>query len=162
MSHSKIYQLATKPISKDDYVSPENFYENHEPWADYIGEKVKDEDRDEYIGYLANLLEDVFTYKGDGEFAYKGADAMRKFLTAWADELRRMAGLLTPDNVLKDLNLWKVRHCCTDTHKDTSKRFYIREWNGWAGPFADVIEWAANQLKKGDRIYVGAIIDFHY
>lgn len=159
--HSQIYQLATKPISEDNHVSPEYFYENHEPWADYIGDVFKGERRDECIGYLADLLEDVFKHEGGGVFTYLSDDALRKFLTEWAAELRRRAEL-TADNILKDQNLWKLRHCCTDTHKDTSKRFYIEEWNGWAGPFEDVIDWAASQLKKGDRIYVGAVIDYHY
>ena len=31
----------------------------------------------------------------------------------------------------------------------------------YAGPFKDIIEWAANELKEGDSIYIGAIIDYH-
>ena len=161
--HSKIIQVSSKPISEDEYKTSEDFYESHEPWADYIGDEVTDEqERHDCIKHVANLLDGVFKLNCDDTLTYLGDDALRKFLNEWADELRRMAGQLTADNILRDQNLWKVRHCCTDTHKGTAYRFYIEEWNGWAGPFEDMIDFASSQLKKGDRIYIGAVIDYHY
>lgn len=161
--HSKIFQINCRPISKDERMNPNQFYDNSWDFADYIGDEVKDEsDRKRYIDNVASMLEGVFTLNDDYSLTYMGEDALRKFLEEWADELRCLTASLCADNILKAQNLWKVRQCCTDTHKGTSYRFYIEKWNGWAGPFENMIDFAHSQLKKGDRIYVGAIIDYHY
>ena len=160
--HSKIYQISNKPISEEDYIIAEQFYENHEPWADYIGEEVEDED--ERIGCIANLseiLRGVFKVNRDLSLTYLGKEALCEFLTKWADDIHRQANNITADNILQDMNLFKLSHCCTDTHIGTEERMFIENWNGWAGPFRDLITYAAKKLKEGDHIYVGAIIDFH-
>lgn len=161
--HGKIFQIGNKPIDTDDYKCPDDYYDHHEPWADYIGDEVEDEDdRHTYIENVAALLEGVFTLNEDYSLTYMGKDALRGFLGKWADRLRELTAGLTADNILKDQRLWEVRHTCTDTHEETSYRFDIEDWNGWAAPFEDLIDYANSQLKKGDRIYVGAIIDYHY
>ena len=161
--HSNIFQISNKPIDKDNYQSPETYYDNSGDFADYIGDEITGENRKDALGYLADLLKDVFEYKGGGEFRYKGKEAMEKFKQAWADELRRQAGLLTPENLFKDQNLYKIRATCKETHLRTSYRVDIEEWTGdIAYPFGELFEYAASQLKKNDRIYVGAVIDYHY
>jgi len=163
MSHSKIFQISNKPIDKEDYQSPETYYDNSGDFADYIGDEYEDEDRDEAIGYLADLLKDVFEHKGGGEFRYKGSEAMEKFNLAWADDLRRQAGLLTPENLFKNQNLYLICATCKETHLRTSYRVDIADWaEGVAYPFGELFEYAANKLKKNNRIYVGAVIDYHY
>ena len=163
MSHSKIYQISSKPIDENGYASPEMYYDNSDDFADYIGKKYEGKDRDEAIEYLADILKDVFEHKGGGEFRYKGREAMEKFKQAWADELRRLAGLLTPENLFKDHNLYLIRATCKETHLRSSYRVDIDEWCGSiAYPFGELFEYAASQLKAGDRIYVGAVIDYHY
>lgn len=161
--HSKIYQISNKPIDKEDYQSPETYWDNSGDFADYIGDEYEDEDRDEAIEYLADLLKDVFEHKGGGEFRYKGKEAMEKFKQAWADELRRQAGLLTPENLFRDQNLYKIRKVTEETHLSTSYRVDIADWaEDVAYPFGELFEYAASQLKKNDRIYVGAVIGYHY
>ena len=163
MSHSKIFQISKKPIDKEDYQSPETYYDNSGDFADYIGNEYEDEYRDEAIEYLADLLKDVFEHKGGGVFRYKGKEAMDKFKQAWADELRRQAGLLTPENLFRDQNLYLISATCKETHLRSSYRVDIADWaEGVAYPFGELFEYAASQLKKGDCIYVGAVIDYHY
>lgn len=163
MSHSKIYQISNKPIDKEDYQSPATYWDNSGDFADYIGNEYEDGDRDEAIEYLADLLKDVFEHKGGGVFRYKGSEAMEKFKQAWADELRRQAGLLTPENLFKNQNLYKIRKVAEETHLGTSYRVDIADWaGGVAFPFGEIFEYAASQLRKNDRIYVGAVIDYHY
>ena len=161
--HSKIYQIANKPIDKEDYQSPETYYDNSGDFADYIGNEYEDEDRDEAIEYLADLLKDVFEHKGGGEFRYKGKEAMEKFMQAWADGIKAMADKLTADNLFKNQRLFNLRCITEETHLGTSYRVDIADWaEGVAYPFGELFEYAASQLKKGDCIYVGAVIDYHY
>ena len=161
--HSKIFQISNKPIDKDEYASPSDYYDNSGDFADYIGDEIEGEDMDDSIGYLAALLKDVFTYEGGGVFVYKGADALWVFKQQWAEELQRLTAGLTPDNLLVGQQLYKIRATTKETHLRSDYRVDIAQWaDGVAFPFGELFEYAASQLEKGDRIYVGAVIDYHY
>lgn len=161
--HSKIFQISNTVIYKEDYKSPDTYIDNSGDFADYIGEEITGEDREDALNYLADLLKDVFKREYSDVFRYKGPDAMEKFKQAWADELRRQAGLLTHDNLFRDQNLFKIRKVTEETHLGTSYRVDIANWaEGVAYPFGELFEYAASQLKQGDCIYIGAIIDYHY
>lgn len=161
--HSKIFQISNKPIDKEDYQSPDTYYDNSGDFADYIGDEITGKNREDALGYLAELLKDVFKREYPDVFRYKGPEAMQKFKQAWADELRRQAGLLTPDNLFRDQNLFRLRETTQETHLRTGYRVDIAHWaEGVAYPFGELFEYAASQLKQGDRIYIGAIIDYHY
>lgn len=165
MSHSRIYQVSSKRIAKDDYASPDDFYENSGDFADYIGDRIDDEeDRKEDIRHLAETLSDLFDLSDDGNaLVYKGDEAMKKFKQDWADAIRKAAQEITADNVLESSPRWKVRFICNETHLQTSRRVNIEEWNGYAGPMDDLIEWVAyKKFKAGKKIYIGAVIDYHY
>lgn len=161
--HSKIFQISSKPISKDEYTSSETYYDNSSSFADYIGEEVEDwEQRDNCVGYLAHDLRGLFTAVGRDHLVYLGEDALHSFLQEWADDIKARAAELTADNILANQRLWNLRATTNETHRCSSYRVHIEEWNGYAGPFKDIIEWAANELKEGDSIYIGAIIDYHH
>lgn len=160
--HSKIFQISNAPIDKDDYSSPECYYDNSE-FADYIGEPMKGETREDCIKYLAESLSDLFSYdKEAGAFVYKGKDALHEFKRKWLEAIREITDKLTADNLMEEHNVYRLRRLTLQTHLDSSFRFDINEWNGWAGPMEDLVEYAGYQLKEGDRIYVGAVIDYHY
>ena len=164
MSHSRIYQLSSHPIKKEDYEIPDSFYENSSDFADYIGDEQTGDNRKEDIEYLADRLSGLFSLdeKADA-LVYKGGKAMQKFKEAWADAIRNAANEITADNVLESSLRWKVRSICRETHLQTPLRVKIEEWNGWAGPMSDLIEWTAyKNFKKGKKIYVGSVIDYHY
>lgn len=159
--HSCIFQISTKPIGEDERKNPDYYYDEH-PFADYIGNELKGSDREEAIGYLADTLKDVFTPSGRDCLAYRGEEALKKFLQAWADDIKAKAAELTADNILSEQRLYMIRSVTQETHKRTSKRVHIEEWNGWAGPMEDLIEFVAHEMKEGDKIYVGSVIDYHF
>lgn len=156
--HSKIFQIGLMPIKEDEFVSPSGFYENSSDFADYIGEEFCGKDRLESIEYLAESLSELLDYKGDGILVYKG---MGTFLTEWVNAIQDKADSLLTDNILQDVNLYRIKHLTDRTHKDLNYRFYLDEWNGWAGPASDLIEFL-NTLKEGTLLYVGAVIDYHF
>lgn len=161
--HSKIFQISNKPISKDEYCSPVDFYENSDDFADYIGDEMEDEnEKREYIKGLAQCMEGVFTLNSDCSMTYVSEEKLREFKQKWVDYLRSMVNELTADNILSDHRLYRLRKAAERTHVDRCSRFYINEWNGYAGAMDDFVEFIDHQLKPGDRIYVGAIIDFHW
>ena len=161
--HSKIFQIANKHIDKEDYQSPDAYYDNSGDFADYIGDEITGEDRKESLSHLTELLKDVFRQVRPGVYAYKGEEAMQTFKQAWADGIKSMADSLTADNLFKSQRLFNIRQVTEETHLCTSYRVDIADWaDGVAYPFGEIFEYAASQLKQGDRIYVGAIIDYHY
>ena len=160
--HSRIYQVASKPISVEDYDIPECFYDNSDDFADYIGGAVTGDSRLHDIQLLGNALSGLFVPEGTDSFVYLGAEAMNTFKEEWAARLRRLTENLTGDNIMDGGVLYEISETTKCTHRCTYFRVHIEEWNGWAGPFKDIVEWAASQLKKGDRIYVGAVIDYHF
>lgn len=161
--HSNIYQISSRPISEDEYASPSRYYDNSDDFADYIGDAYEAEEREDGIENFAGIIKDVFAYKGGGEFVYKGKEAMRKFKQQWIGELQSKVAALTPDNLFKVQNLFSIKQLTENTHLDVSSRVDIAEWcGGCAYPLGELFEWADSQLKKGDRIYVGAVIDYHW
>ena len=161
--HSNIYQISSSPISEDEYASPTRYYENSDDFADYIGDAYEDKEREDRIKNFAGTIEDVFAYKGGGEFEYKGKEAMRKFKQQWLGERQSKVAALTPDNLFRSQNLLSINQLTKQTHLDSASRVDIAEWCGEvAYPLGELFEWADSQLEKGDRFYIGAVIDYHW
>ena len=161
--HSNIYQISKTVICPDEYATPGTYEDNHGDFADYIGDAYEGKEREDRIENFASIISDVFKYRGDGVFEYKGEDAMCKFKQAWCDELMHKAAELTPDNIFKDMRLFRLGQLTEKTHLGTSSRVDIEGWAGGAAyPLGELYEWADCMLKKGDCIYVGAVIDYHY
>lgn len=161
--HSKIFQISSRPISKDDYASPSRYYENSNDFADYIGDEVADEDRENEIGWFANVVKDVFTAVGDGVLAYKGKKALQAFKQKWADGIKAVTNELTVDNLFMSTSLYRIGEMTTRTHMMSDYRVDIGDWcSGAAYPLGELFEYADSQLKEGDYIYIGAIIDYHF
>lgn len=160
--HSNIYQISSQPISKEDYANPSRYYENSDDFADYIGDEVPDEERDDYIGWFADSVKDVFTAVGDGVLAYKGKEALQAFKQKWADRIKEVANELTTDNMFA-MQLYRIGKIAEKTHLEIFSRVDIDGWcSGGAFPFGELFEYADSQLKEGDSIYIGAIIDYHF
>ena len=164
MSHSRIYQIAKHPIGRDKYSESGDFYDNGHDFADYIGDEREGDDRKEDIEALADTVSDLFTLdKEHDALVYRGEDAMMAFRKAWADAIHKQAAEITADNVLDGTLRYHVRATCNETHLRTPRRVCIEDWNGYAGPMDDLVEYTAyEKLKAGDRLYIGAVIDYHY
>lgn len=160
--HSKIFQISNKFIAREDYASPSTYWDNSGDFADYIGDEITGEDRKDSLGYLADLLKDVFEHRGGGKFVYKGEESMAKFKQQWIDELLHKTAALTPDNMFKEQNLFRIGQLTERTHLNSSIRVDIEGWCGCAYPLGELFEWADSKLKKGDRFYIGAVIDYHW
>lgn len=161
--HSNIYQISNKPISEDEYSNSNTYCDNSSDFADYIGDEYEGEERMFRIENFAEIIKDVFAYKGNGEFSYKGPEALRKFKQAWCDAIKKQVEALTTDNIFRDMNLFRISKMTKKTHLDASSRVDIEDWaGGVAYPLGELFEYADSQLKKGDCIYIGAVIDYHF
>lgn len=141
-----------------------DFYDNSSDFADYIGDELDGSERREDIGYLADVLSDIFDFdKRSRVLVYKGEKAMKKFKGEWAAAIREKAEVLTADNILDWMARYQVEKLCRKTHLDISYRFSIVDWaEGVDEPMEDLICFVAQKMKKGDKLYVGAVIDYHF
>lgn len=157
--HSKIFQVGLKPISEDNYVQPDYFYEGSESFADWIGDEMTDNDREECIEWLEKGLESLFDLnKEEDALVFKG---MGTFITEWNNAIKNAANKLQ-DGVYDRSLLFKIKDIKECTHLRCDYRFFIEDYNGCAGSAQDLIEFAYNELKPGDKLYIGNVIDFHY
>lgn len=156
--HSKIYQIGLRPVNVDDYVHPDEFYENSSDFADYIGDEYPEKERLEAAECLAETIPELFDYVGDGALRYKG---MGTFLLDWTKEIKRQANEMTAESVLEDARRYKMSYIMSRTHLDIELRFYIEDWSGCAEPFGEFVKYLST-IKDGARLYVGAVIDFHF
>ena len=154
--HSRIYQVSLNPISEYEWSSPEDFYESSSAFADYIGEMYEGNQRDEFLEGLAVALSDIFYLDGD-TLVYKG---IGDFIKNWNAYIQELASKLT--DTYDDMALWRIRKATERTHNDVYSRFVIVDWSSYAEPCADLIEYVVGHMKKGDRLYVGAVIDYHF
>lgn len=165
MAHSRIFQVSIRPIEADDYASPSDFYDNSGDFADYIGDEVEGDDRLEDIDNLAHKLIDLFTLDepGGDTLTYRGDDAMAAFTQRWAAAISDAAGKVTARNILDWQGRYDVKTVCEEAALNTSYRFKIEDWNGdYADTPAELVCYVASNMRKGDKLYIGAVIDFHY
>lgn len=163
MAHSKIFQVSEAPIDNDDYKCSLDYYDNHQEFADWIGDEVKDEEeRKKYIEWLVKELDGTFSMGENDTLVFNGKKPLNKFLEAWANKLQELAKSITKDTITSSPALSDLRNVVSGTHKNSDYRFDIESWTGYAAPLCEFIDFIANRLKKGDKVYIGAIIDFHY
>ncbi len=159
--HSSIFQVGIQPIEVDDYVSQENFYDSFDDFADYIGEEWTDDNRKDEIRWLAGTLSELFDLDETGEaLVYKGG--MEAFKEQWAAAIREAAQEVTGDNILELMPRWKTRAACKKTHLCCDYRFSIQDCSSYPDSLDGLIGYVNGKMKPGDKLYVGAVIDFHY
>ena len=161
--HSCIYQISKMPLSPDEYASPETYYENSDDFADYIGNSYKGDERAEHINIFAEIICGVFDYQGNDVFVYKGPSALYRFKKRWAEEIKTMAQKLNAADPLFYNSLYHIGCVTKKTHLFASSRVDIEGWTGGiACPLESLFIFAGSELKAGDRIYIGAVIDYHF
>lgn len=155
--HSCIFQVSTKPISEGDYVSPEYFYDNSGDFADYIGDPITGKHRLDSIKYVFELFGNMFTINKD-VITFNG---LGNFVRKWNDYMRELSSNLD-DNEYKQYDMWRIGCATKETHLYICSRFFIEDWNECAGPAEDLIDFLQHRAKPGDKLYIGAVIDYHF
>lgn len=157
--HSNIIQISKNPIDRENWVTPSDFYEDTMHFADYIGDTKGERDRKGVIEWMAR---DFGLFDIDGEtLVLKGDSEIDKFIHDWNECIRNLASKLN-DKAVDDIALFKVRKATEETHLGVCSRFYIEDWNGYAGTFSELVEYVTKRMKQGDRLYIGAVIDYHF
>lgn len=162
--HSKIYQVSNSPLNgersyfNDDYL---NEYDQYAIGADYFSTLDRDECKrwlSDYPLYPTLFSRDTTQIFENGcdVFIYNGnAPAV---LDAWARELTDLIAKFTSDKN-DSRALYHIKRKCEYLYGDHD-RFY---WDNTC-ELLDSVSFCQllTNMKEGDKIYVGGIIDFHW
>lgn len=152
--HNDIYQLSTKPISGSDFISADYFEESvWEPFADYLDDRYE-EDESYDDAYMTFPLMGIFEREGDC-LTYLGEGNIRR---EWMDEVR--AEMVDENSIDSDINRFKL--CRSIEHPFTYDRFCIEDWCMDPQTSGEFLTYVLKKLKKGDKLYLGGVVDFHY
>jgi len=153
MSHSRIYQISTNPIDKDDYITACSLDPwIYEPLGDYADDLPESQLQKELEDF-DKLFEGIF--KRDGRvLTFLGCD---QFIEDWREDIKRKANNI---DFTKWMSLWELRATLKRTHYDSYAIFTSDDCT--SDDFAHFIEGLYQGHKPGDKFYIGGILDYHY
>lgn len=164
--HSLILQLSLSPIPKDEYLQDEVDCVTGGIYAPYIDYATLIDDENRY-SVLKNSTRNFCSRIGlrlnpDGEsFTFIGG--LDDFLSNHVRRIHNLASTVSAYNYFKHLGPLSHLENCIHNPLDTSILFVTDYVNraGCANTSAEFLTFIRD-LKIGEKIYVGAVLDYHY
>lgn len=157
--HSRIFQISTKPIHRDDYIEESNYWDH---WfigsvADYVNGNT---DRNDDIGWLKSCYEDkglLFGIDNYGEY-FIIEDKSKYFegrLEMFKDILKELSEITLDDFITDncDVKMYRLKAAYNDKFG-----FYV-ENEGWG---TETLDDYIRHSDNGTKYYIGATIDYHF
>lgn len=153
--HNKIYQIERERVNAEDFITIADFSpEEYDHFADWI-DGVDEDNYEELYKRLENLFDGVFVRNGD-ELTYMGAE---KFMGDWLASIKSIVLPMTVDKMRYWQEMYKLHSIIDNTHIRTQTKIYI---DGQVRDFGDFMRDVFAEMKVGDKLYLGGIIDFHW
>ena len=159
--HSTIYQISTEPIVENDHLTTDRLVAGENASISYLYENSEDGRKFDIRFLLEHILpKGMFTPIEESTLTYNGGFAMWR--KSHFDNIKAISAELTPANVMKwngpigQLKKAIINPLGVDALFVTE--FY--DGAGTAERSADLMDIIA-RLKKGDRLYIGAILGYH-
>ena len=159
--HSTIYQISTEPIVENDYLNSDRIVAGENASISYLYENSEDGRKFDIRFLLEHILpKGMFTPTEENTLTYNGGFAIWR--KSHFDNIKAISAELTPANVMKwngpigQLKKAIINPLGVDALFVTE--FY--DGAGTAERSADLMDIIA-RLKKGDRLYIGAILGYH-
>jgi hypothetical protein len=159
--HSTIYQISTEPIAENDYLNIDRIVAGENASISYVCENSEDGRKFDIRFLLEHILpKGMFTSTDENTLTYNGGFAIWR--KSHFDNIKAISAELTPANVMKwngpigQLKKAIINPLGVDA-------LFVTEFYGGAGTAersADLMDIIA-RLKKGDRLYIGAILGYH-
>lgn len=151
--HNYIYQLSASPINADEFITESSFEPSEiDDFADYVQEP--DCDLSKAYGEFP-FLGTMFTRDGD-KLICKGCDDIFR---TWHKAVCQEVGKLSEEGLKDGMNTWRVKQLLTVPF--TRTRFYLEE-QGYPMDSSEFLQYCAKNLKEGDVLYLGGVLDFHW
>jgi hypothetical protein len=152
--HNNIFQLSTSPIDADEFITESTFeFSEIDDFADYVREPDCDLSKayDEFP-----FLGAMFTRDGD-KLICKGCNEV---FQAWHKAVCKETDKLSEEWLKDGMNTWRVGTLLKEPF--TRDRFYLNEYCSYPMDSSEFLQYCANNLKEGDTLYLGGVLDFHW
>jgi hypothetical protein len=161
MAHERIYQITTKPLSSDEYITEFDFIEH---WfigtiADYV--TSRDVDRNEKIQNLRNSLEEkqVVVFESDDSFILLPGGKEKYFqneFKKFTEAAKKAANITLEEFAGSSYAAEIVRHISTSFCEKFGNYVSSNEFD--TIPFDRFIR----EAEIGTRYYINGVIDYHW
>ena len=160
--HSTIYQIGTKPIAESDILLPDNIVAGEMASISYIYEDTE-EGREHDIKCLVEDIfpKGMFTLSAKDTLTYNGGFMMWR--KTHYDNIKALSAQLTPANVMNWDGPIRLLKKAISNPLGTAALF-VTEFYGGGGTAecsADFMDMVSN-MKKGEKLYLGAILGYHF
>jgi hypothetical protein len=152
--HNNIFQLSASPIDADEFITESSFEPSEiDDFADYVREPDCD---------LSEVYDDfpflgtMFT-REDDKLIYKGCNEV---FQAWHKAVCKETDKLSEEWLKDGMNTWRVGTLLKEPF--TRDRFYLNEYCSYPMDSSEFLQYCANNLKEGDTLYLGGVLDFHW
>lgn len=151
--HNSIFQLSASPIDADEFITEDSFEPSEiGDFAGYVqeldGDLSKAYDEFPFLGAM-------FTRDGDKLICKGCDDVFRTWHKAVCKEMEKLS-----EEGLKDgMNTWRMGTLLNEPF--TRDRFYLEE-KGYPIDSSEFLQYCAKNLKEGDTLYLGGVLDFHW
>ena len=159
--HSKIFQISTEPVEKENYLNEDTLLQGDGSFYDYCSE-IDEEERKEHIDYLVNhtLPNGMFELISDDAMRYNGG--IEQWKKEYVANIKKRADALTVDNMLEWGSTYYLKEA-VENPLDVSYHFYL-DGDGCQS-FAEksfaFMEFVCG-LEPGTVLYIGGVIDYHF
>lgn len=160
--HNVIFQISTEPIDKDLYIDTDLIEAGETVSIDYAYSIAQDKRQVSVNRLLRVLPQDMFTLDKDGNaLVYNGGfDVWKK---SYAQLLQSKAAAITQENVMK----WTGPTCQLQkaivNPLETDCLFVVDFGSGYSlAERSKELMLMVEQLEAGQRIYIGAILGYHF
>ena len=159
--HSTIYQICIKPIAESDYLSIDNIVAGEMASISYVYDNTEEGRKHDIKNLLENILpKGMFTLSAKDTLTYNGGFKMWK--KAHFDNIKALSAQLTPANVMKwNGPIGQLKE--TISNPLGTNALFVTDFyrgGGTAECSADLMDMVSG-LKKGDTLYLGAILGYH-
>ena len=161
--HSFIFQLSTRPLSEEQYLSEDAVVFEASRYADYVSE-LKEGKRAEAITELVSSLpSDMFGSNADGTFSYLGG--YEKWVKmVFIPHVQEAAMAMKGDKIAGFGSSYEVKKR-VDNPLNTGILFLITDENMFteaAKQSGDFMEDFIGYMEPGTRIYIGGVYDYYF
>ena len=159
--HSRIFQISTEQIDKDNYIDENTFIQGDYSFYDYcanIDDKERKEDIRDLVKYA--LPKEMFELTSDDAILYKGG--VERWKEEFVANVRKKAEALTVENMLEWSSTYYLKQAI-ENPLDTDYRFYL-DGDGcqsFAEPSFAFMEFVCS-LEPGTVLYIGGVVDYHF
>ena len=159
--HSRIFQISTEPIDKENYLNEDTLQQGDGSFYDYCSE-IDEEDRKEDIANLVNhaLPKGMFELISDDTMRYNGG--IEQWKEEYVANIKKRANALTADNMLEWGSTYYLKQAIKNP-LDTAYHFYL-DGDGcqsFAEQSFTFMEFVC-RLEPGTILYIGGVVDYHF